>query len=106
MGRVLRLFRALVCQVAAAASGSRYASGRDPQKCADGATLQMQAVGRYLHMTLIEAEAEKDYFAAQQFFVMTRQISQLQNICHNMPYVIWQTTDEDPLIWQTKPIIL
>ena len=34
-------------------------------KSADGATLQMQEVGRYLHMTLIEAEAEKDYFATQ-----------------------------------------
>ena len=53
-------------------------------------------------MTLIEAQAEKDYFAAQRLFVMTGQISQLQNICHNMPYVIWQTTDEDTLIWQNK----
>ena len=33
---------------------------------------------------------------------MTGQISQLQNICHNMPYGIWQTTDEDTLIWQNK----
>ena len=34
-------------------------------KSADGAKLQMQAVGRCLRMTLIEAEAEKDYFATQ-----------------------------------------
>ena len=33
---------------------------------------------------------------------MTGQISQSQNIRHNMPYVIWQTTDEDTLIWQNK----
>ena len=33
-------------------------------KSADGGKLQMQAVGRCLRMTLIEAEAEKDYFAA------------------------------------------
>ena len=33
---------------------------------------------------------------------MTGQISQSQNICHNIPYVIWQTTDEHTLIWQNK----
>ena len=71
-------------------------------KSADGAILRLQAVGRYLRMTLVEADDDANCFAAHRLFLITKQMSQLHNMCHNLPYVIWQTTAEGGLIWQNQ----
>jgi len=57
-------------------------------KSADGAILRLQAVGRYLRMTLVEADDDANCFAAHRLFLITKQMSQLHNMCHNLPYVI------------------
>ena len=69
---------------------------------ADGARLQLQAVGRYWRVTLVEIQTTSDGFAAHRLFVIGRQHQQLHTICHNMPYVVWQTSTDDVLLWQNK----
>ena len=67
---------------------------------ADGAILRLQVVGRYLRMTLVEADVDANCFAAHRLFAVTKQMRQLHDICDNMPDVIWRTTSEDRSIWQ------
>jgi len=69
---------------------------------ADGAILRLQVVGRYLRMTLVEADVDANCFAAHRLFAVTKQMRQLHDICDNMPDVIWRTTQEDRSIWQNQ----